>query len=84
MEHHFELPVHYKGEEKVFSGRLVTFAYEYKFYINVNSQELVYEYDDEQNIRAVAYDPASKDKADPELVALIGQKLTELRTAMIL
>lgn len=53
MEHFFSLPVRYNGEELSFNGRLVTFAYTYKFYIVVDNKEFVFERDDELNFRVL-------------------------------
>jgi len=75
MEHYFELPVVYKNEELLFNGRLATFAYHYKFYINVNGQELIFERDDEANLRAIAPDAALTPPIDKELIEKIGEVL---------
>ncbi|MDI3320613.1 hypothetical protein [Pinibacter soli] len=53
MEHYFELPVNYEGNEQSFKGRLVTFGYDYKFYIVVNGHEVVFESDEDGSYRAV-------------------------------
>ena len=71
MEHFFELPVNYKGEELVFKGRLVTFGYTYKFYIVVNGREVVIERDDEQNYRILAGEGDIERSFDPELAKAI-------------
>ena len=62
MEHYFELPVAYKGEEHSFKGRLATFGYVYKFYIIVDGRELVFEKDDEGQYRELT---EADDKAKP-------------------
>lgn len=82
MEHHFELPVTYKDEEMTFTGRLVTFAYEYKFFVQVQGVEIVYEQDDEQHLRAVTYEHAADKQVDPGLIAAIALKLEEQRAAL--
>lgn len=53
MEHYFEIPVEYKGEEQSFKGRLSTFGYTYKFFIIVNGHELVFEKDDDGKYRGI-------------------------------
>lgn len=78
MEHYFELPVSYKGEELTFKGRLVTFAYEYKFYVNVAGQELIFEKDDEQNFRAITMPDHAGITIDPALVEKIIEVLRSL------
>ncbi|MNS49170.1 hypothetical protein D3C72_817680 [compost metagenome] len=56
MEHFFELPVTFNGEILELKGRLVTFAYDYKFYIVVKGNELIFEKDDSGKVRTVNYD----------------------------
>lgn len=80
MEHFFELPVRYKEEDLLFSGRLVTFAYEYKFYVNVQGQELVFEQDDERNIRVIAPEEGLKKPVEPELIEKISEVLGSLQS----
>ena len=82
MEHHFELPVDYKGETLTFTGRLVTFAYDYKFFVNVYGCEIVYEQDDEQQLRAIAYNNPDDKQIDAGLIVQIAQQLEALRTTM--
>jgi len=78
MEHYFELPVSFKGAERSFNGRLVTAAYDYKFFVNVDGQELVFEPDDERNLRALQERPDTK-PVDTELVKQIALLLEGLR-----
>ncbi|AQW98630.1 hypothetical protein CMT42_06075 [Elizabethkingia anophelis] len=54
MEDYFDLPVQYNNEELLFRVRLITYTYGYKFYICVDKQELIFENDDEGDIRVVA------------------------------
>ncbi|HEX7754532.1 MAG TPA: hypothetical protein VF421_04265 [Niabella sp.] len=79
MEHFFELPVTYKDEELLFNGRLVTFAFDYKFYVNVNGRELVFEQDDEEHLRVIAPSQQQEAIPDPELVKKIAEVLKNLR-----
>jgi hypothetical protein len=53
MEHFFELPVTYKGKDLLFNGRLVAFAFSYKFYITIDERELVFERDDHGEFRVM-------------------------------
>lgn len=56
MEHLFELPVPYKGQELTFNGRLVAFGYIYKFYLMIEGYEYIFERDDEHNYRMLTVD----------------------------
>ena len=54
MEHFFELPVHYNGEDIHLKARLVTLGYVYKYYVIVDGRELVFEKDEEQYYRVIS------------------------------
>ena len=77
MEHFFELPVIYNGMEQQLKGRLVTFAYEYKYYIQANGSELIFELDDSNNFRVVS---GKENKMDVSLVQAIIASLEALRS----
>lgn len=79
MDHYFELPVNYKNEELLFNGRLTTFAYEYKFYINVNGKEIIFERDDEGNLRAITPEAALTPATDIALIKEIGEVLKHVQ-----
>lgn len=70
MEHYFELPITHNREILNLKGRLVTFAYTYKFYIVVDGQELIFEKDDEGGFRVVT-DNASNKPVDTGLLSEI-------------
>ena len=78
MEHFFELPVTYKGEELELKSRLVTFGYVYKFHIIVGGRELVFEKDDEQNYRVLAPAGDAESSADKELMEAIIASLKQI------
>ncbi|MCF3108787.1 hypothetical protein LL912_08350 [Niabella sp. CC-SYL272] len=80
MEHFFELPVMYKDEELLLKGRLVTFAYTYKFYVIVHGQELIFERDDEQKFRVLSGINDNQPQIDPGLVAQIVMVLNQLQS----
>ncbi|WP_114792581.1 hypothetical protein U0035_02405 [Niabella yanshanensis] len=75
MEHYFELPLKYREEDRMLKGRLVTFAYSYKFYIIIDGKELVFERDDEHNFRVVATESHHENMIDRELLAHIIEAL---------
>lgn len=78
MEHYFELPVTYKGEEHSFKGRLTTFGYVYKFYIVVGGRELVFEKDDEGEYRVLIEGDDKNRAVDPGLMQAIIDALAAL------
>lgn len=71
MEHFFDIPINYKDQELLLKARLVTFAYEYKFYVVVEGQELIFERDDSGAFRAVVPQTHNGKEPDRELVRCI-------------
>jgi hypothetical protein len=71
MEHLFELPVSYKGQDLTFNGRLVTFGYIYKFYLMIDGHEYIFERDDEHNYRMLTADNNSVPHLDVGLIEAI-------------
>lgn len=53
MEHYFEIPISCDGDEQLFRGRLVTFGYDYKFYIIVRGHEIIFEKGELGDFRAI-------------------------------
>lgn len=78
MEHYFELPVTYDGHDQLFKGRLVTFGYDYKFYIVVEGEEIVFEKDDQGDFRAVGNSTITSPKINVHLLEAIVQSLQQL------
>lgn len=78
MEHYFELPVTYKNENLLLRGRLVTFAYDYKFYVNVQGQELTFERDDEGNFSVIAPQSDTQKPVERDLVEKITASLLQV------
>lgn len=75
----FEIPVTYKGKELLFNGRLATFTYGYKLYVDVHGNEIVFERDDEGNLRAVLPDISSEKTIEKELIEAIIQVFNDLK-----
>lgn len=49
----FELPVVYRGEELLVPAKLVRFGYTYKIFVELDGREIIFEPDEERNLRAV-------------------------------
>lgn len=75
----FEVPVIYKGKELFFNGRLATFSYGYKLYIDVDGTEVVIERDDHGDLRAILPDAASEKNIDKGLIEAIIEVFRELQ-----
>ncbi|MDH7459894.1 hypothetical protein QEG73_01350 [Chitinophagaceae bacterium 26-R-25] len=78
MEHYFEIPVSCDGDEQILKGRLVTFGYDYKFYIVVKGEELVFEKDEQGDFRAISQSPVGIGGVDTKLVGAIVNALQQL------
>ncbi len=79
MEHFFELPVTYKGEELSLPGRLVAFGHAYRFHITINDQEFIFEKDDEQHYRVLHAEGQPDKPVDNGLLAAIIDTLKSLQ-----
>jgi hypothetical protein len=76
MNDDFEIPVQYKGEERVFTGRLQPFGYSYRLIVDVNGTEIWFEPDEERNLRALTDVFNNEQKqVDPMLLKAIGAAL---------
>ena len=53
MEEQFEFPVEYKGEQLLLNVSLLVTGYMYKFIVDVNGQNIIFEPDDENIYRAI-------------------------------
>lgn len=67
----FELPVTYKGQDLLFNVRLATFTYGYKFYVEIDDNEVVFERDDEGNLRAIVPEVTSGTTIEKGLIEAI-------------
>ena len=81
MNHHFELPVKYKGEELNLIGRLTTVGYIYKFYIVIHGEQVVFEKDDDGKYRVLLEGNASGKLIDHELMEAVIAVLDSLSEA---
>ncbi len=75
----FELPVTYKGQDLLFSGRLATFTYGYKFYVDINDVEVIFERDDEGNLRAMLPENVSHAAIEKGLIEAIIEVFNDLQ-----
>jgi hypothetical protein len=73
-EEPFELPVIYKGSELILPARLVQMGYTYKIFVTVNEHEIIFEPDEERNLRAIIENVNPKN-ISRDLVQAIGESL---------
>jgi hypothetical protein len=53
MEHYFEIPIKCDDCEQLFRGRLVTFGYDYKFYLIIQGREMIFEKSEKGDFHAI-------------------------------
>lgn len=53
MNEEFDIPVHYKGEDLVFTATLHNYGYSYKIHVDVYGIDVFFEPDEERNYRVV-------------------------------
>ena len=78
MEDSFQIPVVYRDKELQFNARLLQLGYVQKIEIEVSSQQVFLEKDDEENYRAVLANIESENKIDKELIIAIVESIEEL------
>jgi len=71
MEHLFEIPVEYKGEELNLNGRVSVLGYVYKIYIVINEEEFVFEKDDDGKYRVLVEGSAVGKSVDKGLIEAV-------------
>lgn len=80
MDEEFELPVFFRGEELCFKTRLLQYGYARRFEVEVNSQKVLFEPDEERSYRALV-EPFQVDQMksrDIEVLQAIAALLEQL------
>ena len=80
MDEQFDIPVIYKGEELLFKGELLAYTYSYKIQVEVEENLVLFEPDDERNLRAIINPENFNEgkKIDVELLKCIGKAIEEI------
>ena len=74
----FDLPVDYQGRELLFPSRLSPMGYTYKIFVQVEGQEIVFEPDEERNLRAIVEQGPGVKAIPVDLIRAVGASLEEL------
>ncbi|MCU7552668.1 hypothetical protein OCK74_26345 [Chitinophagaceae bacterium LB-8] len=71
------IPVIYKGKEIEFTASVLKSGYDYKFKVNVNDIDILFEPDEERNYRAIINPEflEGRNKIDAELLQAIASTL---------
>ena len=80
MENTFELPVLYNDGELLFKAQLMKTGFTYKFAVEVEENNIVFEPDEEMNYRAIVDAEKLNDykHVKPELLQAIAETLDQL------
>jgi hypothetical protein len=75
-----EIPVQYKGEQLLFTARILSYGYTYKLSVDVNGTEVLFERDEQGAYRAVLADAKKEPagKADQDLIRTLLDTLNTL------
>jgi hypothetical protein len=71
----FDITINHRGESRTFRGRFNTYGFSYRFIVEVNGIEVIYEPDEERNLRAVVLSAKRSDDRLEEVIALVGEEL---------
>jgi hypothetical protein len=78
MDHQFLLPVMYKGVEVQFEARAQVWAYGRRFFVLVNGQEVLFERDDQGEIRGILAEGSKGKPPDGELLRAVAEAVGEI------
>jgi hypothetical protein len=71
----FDLSIDHRGVTKTFHGTFGKYGWSYRFILDVDGTEVIFEPDEERNLRAIVPSAKHDDPKMKEWVALIGQEL---------
>ena len=71
----FDIVIEHRGMTRTFSVSFGKYGYSYRFTIDVNGEEIVFEPDEERNLRAMTTSSSQSNSTTRELVELIGIEL---------
>ena len=70
-----EIPVTYRGKEHLFSFHMVRMGYTYKIFVQMDKHQIIFEPDEERNLRAVTDSDLIRSSVDIGLIKAIGEAL---------
>jgi hypothetical protein len=74
----FDLNIEHRGVTKTFHGTFDKYGWSYRFTVDVDGTEVIYEPDEERNLRAIVPSAKQGDSKIKEWVELIGRELEGL------
>lgn len=76
----FSLSIKHHGQTRSYHGVFSQYGFSYRFTVDVDGNEVIFEPDEERNLRAIMPVIKKDDANMRELVALIGEELTRQLT----
>jgi hypothetical protein len=74
----FDLNIEHRGETKTVHGTFGKYGWSYRFTIDVDGTEVIFEPDEERHLRAIVPSTKQHDPSMKELVRLIAHELEEI------
>jgi hypothetical protein len=71
----FELNIKHRGEIKNFHGTFNKYGFSYRFTVNVDGTDVIFEPDEERNLRAIVPTAMQDHSKMKELIPLIAEEL---------
>ena len=78
MDEPFDLPVLYKGEERLFPSYLQQFGFTHRIIVNVHGTEVAFEPDEERNYRALIDPDEMNKKLTVDLLKAIAETIEHI------
>ncbi len=79
MDEDFDIPVLYNNKEIAFKTKLLKFGYSYRFEVDIYGNPVIFEPDEERNLRAIiAPSKTPEDKFDTLLLQKIATAIESL------
>jgi hypothetical protein len=75
---HFDLNIEHRGLTKTFHGTFSKYGWSYRFTIDVEGTDVIFEPDEERNLRVIVPLGKQEDSKLRELVSLIAHELREI------
>jgi hypothetical protein len=71
----FDITIEHRGASRTFQGRLGTYGWTYRIVVDIEGNEIIFEPDEEKNLRAILEPQKNVDERLRELVTLVGNEL---------
>ena len=71
----FDIVIEHRGVTRTFRASFGKYGYSYRFIIDINGEQIVFEPDEERNLRAITTSTSQLNSTTRELVELIGIEL---------